>query len=141
MAAEFEADLIRARTREGMAVAKVRGKLKGWEPKLSPTQVCTLWRSNCAGDHSIASRTIGVVPGGVWPRRACSQSIAREIATDRCRRVPLPSIGEDGVGLVREERRNLSRVDRRCGDLLELVRFRDLVVKEPGTPPGEDVTP
>jgi DNA invertase Pin-like site-specific DNA recombinase len=29
MVAEFESDLIRARTREGMATAKVRGKLKG----------------------------------------------------------------------------------------------------------------
>jgi DNA invertase Pin-like site-specific DNA recombinase len=29
MVAEFESDLIRARTREGMPTAKVRGKLKG----------------------------------------------------------------------------------------------------------------
>jgi DNA invertase Pin-like site-specific DNA recombinase len=28
MVAEFEADLIRARTREGMAVAKAKGKLR-----------------------------------------------------------------------------------------------------------------
>ncbi len=33
--AEFEADLIRMRTREGMAVARVKGKLKGKKPKLS----------------------------------------------------------------------------------------------------------
>jgi DNA invertase Pin-like site-specific DNA recombinase len=36
--AEFEVDLIRMRTREGMAVAKAQGKLKGRQPKLSPMQ-------------------------------------------------------------------------------------------------------
>nr|WP_258558105.1 recombinase family protein [Rhodococcus sp. W8901] len=33
--AEFEAELIRARTREGMAEAKKAGRLKGKQPKLS----------------------------------------------------------------------------------------------------------
>ncbi len=37
MVAEFEADLIRARTREGMAVAKAKVRLRG-KPKLSPAQ-------------------------------------------------------------------------------------------------------
>ena len=32
--AEFEADLIRMRTREGMAVARAKGKLRGKKPKL-----------------------------------------------------------------------------------------------------------
>ncbi|HRP46441.1 MAG TPA: recombinase family protein, partial [Trueperaceae bacterium] len=36
--AEFEADLIRLRTREGMAVARAKGKLKGRKPKLSARQ-------------------------------------------------------------------------------------------------------
>jgi DNA invertase Pin-like site-specific DNA recombinase len=35
MVAEFEADLIRARTRAGMAVAKAKGKLSGKQPQLS----------------------------------------------------------------------------------------------------------
>ena len=34
--AEFEADLIRLRTREGMAIARAKGKLRGKSPKLSP---------------------------------------------------------------------------------------------------------
>lgn len=36
MIAEFEADLIRMRTREGMQVAKSKGELRGKKPKLSP---------------------------------------------------------------------------------------------------------
>jgi DNA invertase Pin-like site-specific DNA recombinase len=35
MVAEFEADLIRARTWEGMSVAKAMGKLRGKQPRLS----------------------------------------------------------------------------------------------------------
>lgn len=38
MVAEFEADLIRSRTREGMRVAKVEGHLRGKQPKLNPRQ-------------------------------------------------------------------------------------------------------
>lgn len=38
LGAEFESDLIRMCTREGMAVAKAKGKLKGKQPKLSPMQ-------------------------------------------------------------------------------------------------------
>ena len=33
--AEFESDLMRMRTKEGMAIARVKGKLKGKKPKLS----------------------------------------------------------------------------------------------------------
>jgi DNA invertase Pin-like site-specific DNA recombinase len=35
MVAEFESDLIRMRTREGMKVAKAKGRLRGKQPKLS----------------------------------------------------------------------------------------------------------
>ena len=54
MVAEFESDLIRARTREGMATAKVRGKLKGRKPKLSPVQERHLVALHRAGDHTVA---------------------------------------------------------------------------------------
>src|SRR6266496_3391795 len=38
MVAEFEADLIRARTREGMRVAKAKGRLRGKQPKLGSVE-------------------------------------------------------------------------------------------------------
>jgi hypothetical protein len=38
MVAEFESDLIRLRTREGMKVAKAKGRLRGKQPKLNHRQ-------------------------------------------------------------------------------------------------------
>ncbi|GAA2847737.1 DNA invertase [Actinoplanes cyaneus] len=52
--AEFEVDLLRLRTREGMAVAKAKGKLKGRVPKLSPTRQAHLLKLHAAGEHTIA---------------------------------------------------------------------------------------
>src|SRR5680860_353076 len=54
MVAEFEADLIRARTREGMAVAKAKGRLKGKKPKLSRRQAAHLLDLHQAGQHTIS---------------------------------------------------------------------------------------
>lgn len=54
MVAEFEADLIRARTREGMAVAKAKGKLRGKQPKLSKKQETHLVALHHAGTHTTA---------------------------------------------------------------------------------------
>lgn len=53
MVAEFEADLIRARTREGMAVAKARGRLKGGKPKLSAAQEAHLVKLYRDGEHTV----------------------------------------------------------------------------------------
>lgn len=52
--AEFEADLIRMRTREGMAVARAKGKLRGKKPKLSERQQTELRRMHDTGDYSIS---------------------------------------------------------------------------------------
>jgi len=42
--AEFEADLIRMRTKEGMAIARAKGKLNGKKPKLSDRRQVELRR-------------------------------------------------------------------------------------------------
>jgi DNA invertase Pin-like site-specific DNA recombinase len=55
--AEFEVDLLRMRTREGMAVANAKGKLRGKQPKLSPKQQTELRRMHASGDYSIADLT------------------------------------------------------------------------------------
>jgi DNA invertase Pin-like site-specific DNA recombinase len=52
--AEFEADLIRLRTREGMAIARAKGKLRGKQPKLSVKQQKELRRMRDSGNHSIS---------------------------------------------------------------------------------------
>lgn len=52
--AEFEADLIRMRTREGMAIARAKGKLRGKQPKLSVKQQKELRRLYGDGTHSVS---------------------------------------------------------------------------------------
>jgi DNA invertase Pin-like site-specific DNA recombinase len=52
--AEFEADLIRMRTKEGMAVARAKGKLKGKKPKLSDRRQTELRRMYDTGEYSIS---------------------------------------------------------------------------------------
>lgn len=52
--AEFEADLIRMRTREGMAIARAKGKLRGKQPKLSDKQQRELTRMHATGEYSIS---------------------------------------------------------------------------------------
>jgi len=54
MVAEFEADLARMRTREGMKLAKAKGRLRGKPPKLKPSQeahLVQLWED---GRHTSA---------------------------------------------------------------------------------------
>ena len=68
--AEFEVDLIRLRTREGMAMARAKGKLRGKRPKLSDKQHKELWRMYETGEYSISdlaelfsvSRPTSIVP-------------------------------------------------------------------------------
>jgi DNA invertase Pin-like site-specific DNA recombinase len=52
MVTKFESDLIRARTREGMQVAKAKGHLRGKQPKLSTAQQRHLMEVHQAGTHS-----------------------------------------------------------------------------------------
>jgi DNA invertase Pin-like site-specific DNA recombinase len=54
MVAELESDLIRLRTREGMKVAKAKGRLRGKQPKLNYRQEAHLMALFDGGDHSTA---------------------------------------------------------------------------------------
>jgi len=74
MVAEFEADLIRARTREGMAIAEAKGRLRGGVPKLSPAQHRHLVELHSAGAHTSAelAELFGVARSSVY--RAIARS-------------------------------------------------------------------
>lgn len=54
MVAEFESDLIRARTLEGMQITKDKGKLRGKQPKLSKAQEKHLVALHHGGQHTSA---------------------------------------------------------------------------------------
>lgn len=54
MVAEFEANLIRLRTREGMAVAKRKGKLRGKQPKLPESAQRSIRSRYAEGGLSLA---------------------------------------------------------------------------------------
>jgi DNA invertase Pin-like site-specific DNA recombinase len=80
MVAEFEADLIRARTREGMKVAKAKGRLRGKQPKLSPMQEAHLVKLYRAGAHTVSEleELFGITRSTVYRavRRAGGRAIA-----------------------------------------------------------------
>ena len=52
--AVFEPDLIRMRTREGMAIARAKGKLRGKQPKLSGKPQHELRRMHDTGEYSVS---------------------------------------------------------------------------------------
>jgi DNA invertase Pin-like site-specific DNA recombinase len=54
MVAEFESDLIRLRTREGMKVAKAKGHLRGKQPKLNHRQEAHLVALLETGEYTTA---------------------------------------------------------------------------------------
>lgn len=74
--AEFEGDLIRLRTKEGMAIARAKGKLRGKQPKLSAKQQKELCRMHRTGEYSISdlSELFSVSRPTVY------RTLAREIA-------------------------------------------------------------
>lgn len=77
MVAEFESDLIRMRTREGMKLAKARGRLRGKQPKLNPKQEAHLALLHAEGNHTVAElqELFGVGRGTVY-RALERQSVA-----------------------------------------------------------------
>jgi DNA invertase Pin-like site-specific DNA recombinase len=77
MVAEFETDLIRLRTREGMKVARAKGRLRGKQPKLNQRQEAHLVTLFDSGDHSTAelAELFGVTRSTVY--RAVERERAR----------------------------------------------------------------
>jgi DNA invertase Pin-like site-specific DNA recombinase len=87
MVAEFESDLIRMRTREGMAVAKAKGRLRGKKPKLSPAQERHLVNLHRQGAHTTAeiAELFGVARSTVYRaiQRAEGVTATRPAASKR----------------------------------------------------------
>jgi len=82
MVAEFEADLIRLHTKEGMRVAKAKGRLRGKQPKLNPRQEAHLVALLKSGEYSTAE--IGDLFGVA--RSTVYRAIGREAARQRAQR-------------------------------------------------------
>lgn len=76
---EFESDLARTRTREGMKVARAKGRLRGKQPKLSPRQEAHLVSLHHTGEHTIAEleERFGVTRSTVYRavRRAAAAAV------------------------------------------------------------------
>jgi len=82
MVAEFEADLIRLRTKEGMRIAKAKGRLRGKQPKLNPRQEAHLVLLLKSGEYTTAE--IGDLFGVA--RSTVYRAIGREAARQRAQR-------------------------------------------------------
>ena len=79
--AEFESDLIRERTKEGMAIAKAKGRLRGRKPKLKPAQEAHALALLDAGEQTPAevAELFGVSRTTLY--RAKERRTARGLAT------------------------------------------------------------
>jgi DNA invertase Pin-like site-specific DNA recombinase len=91
--AEFEADLIRMRTREGMRVAKAKGHLRGTQPKLNPRQEAHLVALHRAGEYSSAE--LGDLFG------VARSTVYRAIQRDQSRQQPLGNQAPERPGTLR----------------------------------------
>jgi DNA invertase Pin-like site-specific DNA recombinase len=86
MDAEFEADLIRMRTREGMAVANAKGRLRGKKPKVSAAQERHLVSLRPQGAHATAeiAELFGVARSTRLPGHPNEPTEARQLrSSDR----------------------------------------------------------
>ncbi|HXO86980.1 MAG TPA: recombinase family protein [Gemmatimonadales bacterium] len=75
--AEFEDDLLRMGTREGMAVARAKGRLKGRQPKLTTKQQAELRRMRGTGDYTITdlAELFNISRPTVYRTRAAVESV------------------------------------------------------------------
>ncbi len=82
MVAEFEADLIKMRTKEGMAIAKAKGRLKGRKPKLSTVQENHLVSLYGTGEHTVGELAELFSVGRSTVYRAIERAGHQEPATE-----------------------------------------------------------
>lgn len=83
MIAEFEADLARMRTREGMQIAKAKGRLRGKPPKLKPRREAHLVELYRDGRHTTAelAEMFGVARSTVY--RALQRAGGTALTADK----------------------------------------------------------
>ena len=77
MVAEFESDLIRLRTKEGMKVAKAKGRLRGKQPKLNRRQIwwpCSRAGSTAPLSSPTCSGLLALRSTGRWNGSECGRS-------------------------------------------------------------------
>ncbi len=117
MVAEFESDLIKMRTREGMKVARAKGRLRGKQPKLSARQEAHLVALHAAE---------GLVP--VVARFLCHQA---ELAL---RQGPLKGYRtvEESSSILRGRLREADQLRRHHGRAIPIeIRHDDFTVNVP----------
>ena len=91
MVAEFEADLIGSRTKEGMRVAKAKGRLKGKKPKLSAAVEGHLVAEYHSGDYTVAELADCYGVGRATVYRAVSRVAA---GSDQDTALAFPRLGD-----------------------------------------------
>jgi DNA invertase Pin-like site-specific DNA recombinase len=89
MVAEFESDLIRQRTKEGLAVAKANGRLRGRKPKLNPRQEAHLVERYHSGELNPSELAVIFNVGRATVYRALERDRARTLAPES---TPAPRI-------------------------------------------------
>lgn len=88
MVAEFEGDLIRLRTKEGMKIAKAKGRLRGKKPKLSPKQEALLVQLHGNGEHTMSELAELFSVGRSTVYRALDRARIKEAAAEAKRPKP-----------------------------------------------------
>src|SRR6478609_1755666 len=96
--AEFETDLIRMRTREGMAVARAKGRIKGKQPKLTVNQARHLVELADLGTYSSAELAELFSVGCSTIYRTLRRTRPRHRPPPALRQPPWLSTGHDVVG-------------------------------------------
>jgi DNA invertase Pin-like site-specific DNA recombinase len=89
MVAEFEADLIRSRTKEGIRVAKAKGHLRGKQPNFSPRQEAHLVELIRSGEYTTSEvgDLFGVARSTVY--RALQRSTQRAALATAAKAAPM----------------------------------------------------